>query len=173
MRQSFSWSTWYPPLGAQSPEVIADDLPPTRLGSALSRGRPRRPCILNPACGDKVRGSAAGGRRSRPRSNKTIGEHVSPPASVPLNPDSRLGHEASPHAQGWVTMENNSIVGIDISKDQLDIHVLPSQDSFCVPRDATGLEGLVERLLVLKPKLVVMEATGGFETIVASTLAAA
>ena len=70
-------------------------------------------------------------------------------------------------------MENNSIVGIDISKDQLDIHVLPSQDSFCVPRDATGLEGLVKRLLVLKPKLVVMEATGGFETIVASTLAAA
>src|SRR5258706_14279117 len=70
-------------------------------------------------------------------------------------------------------MENNSVVGIDISKDQLDIHVLPSQDSFCVPRGATGLEGLVERLLVLKPKLVVMEATGGFETIVASPLAAA
>jgi transposase len=67
----------------------------------------------------------------------------------------------------------NIIVGIDISKDQLDIRVRPSQDSFCVPRDAAGLEGLVERLLVLKPTLVVMEATGGFETIVASTLAAA
>lgn len=67
----------------------------------------------------------------------------------------------------------NIVVGIDISKDQLDIHALPSQASFCVARDAIGLEELVQRLLVLKPKLVVMEATGGFETIVASTLAAA
>jgi transposase len=67
----------------------------------------------------------------------------------------------------------NIVVGIDISKDQLDNHVLPSQASFCVARDATGLEELVQHLLVLKPSLVVMEATGGFETIVASTLAAA
>jgi transposase len=67
----------------------------------------------------------------------------------------------------------NIVVGIDISKDQLDVHLLPSQASFCVSRDAAGLEEFVGRLLLLKPSLVVMEATGGFETVVASTLAAA
>jgi transposase len=67
----------------------------------------------------------------------------------------------------------NVIVGIDISKDQLDVHVLPSQTSFSVSRDAEGLENLVARLGASPPKLIVMEATGGFETVVAAALAAA
>lgn len=66
----------------------------------------------------------------------------------------------------------NVIVGIDISKDQLDVFVLPSQASFSVARDSEGLDRLVERLAELHPKLVVMEATGGFETVVAAALAA-
>lgn len=65
------------------------------------------------------------------------------------------------------------IAGIDISKDQLDIFVLPSQDCFSVSRDGEGLERLIAQLSGLEPKLVVMEATGGFETIVAAALAAA
>ena len=64
-------------------------------------------------------------------------------------------------------------VGIDISKDQLDICVLPSKEAFDVTRDDAGLEDLVARLRTLQPKLVVMEATGGFETVVAAALAAA
>jgi len=67
----------------------------------------------------------------------------------------------------------NVIVGIDISKEQLDIHILPSQDSFSVSRDSEGLGQLITQLSSLQPKLVVMEATGGFETIVAAALAAA
>jgi transposase len=65
------------------------------------------------------------------------------------------------------------IVGIDISKDKLDVYVLPSQASFSVSRDSAGLDELVTRLSGLKPKIVVMEATGGFETVVAAALAAA
>ena len=65
------------------------------------------------------------------------------------------------------------IAGIDVSKDQLDVHLLPSQTAFSVPRDSIGLDALAERLVVLQPKLVVMEATGGFETIVAAAMAAA
>ena len=64
-------------------------------------------------------------------------------------------------------------VGIDISKDQLDICVLPSKEAFDVIRDDAGLEDLVARLRTLQPKLVVMEATGGFETVVAAAIAAA
>ena len=67
----------------------------------------------------------------------------------------------------------NAIVGIDVSKDQLDVAVVPSKEAFCVPRNSEGLDELVRRLLALSPKLVVMEATGGFETIVAAALAAA
>lgn len=64
-------------------------------------------------------------------------------------------------------------VGIDVSKDQLDIHILPGGESFAVARDGEGLALLCERLLQLSPGLIVLEATGGFETVVACALAAA
>ena len=64
-------------------------------------------------------------------------------------------------------------VGIDVSKDRLDVHVQPTGEAFAVARDGEGLAALVERLRSLKPKLIVLEATGGFETTVAAALAAA
>jgi transposase len=64
-------------------------------------------------------------------------------------------------------------IGIDVAKDRLDIHVRPSGESFAVARDGEALAALVERLRALAPALIVMEATGGYETIVASALAAA
>jgi transposase len=64
-------------------------------------------------------------------------------------------------------------VGIDVAKDRLDVHLRPSTESFAVARDSEGLAQLVDRLRVLAPQLVVMEATGGYETIVASAVAAA
>jgi transposase len=64
-------------------------------------------------------------------------------------------------------------VGIDVSKDRLDVHVRPGGESFAVSRDGKGLEELVERLRPLSPTLVAVEATGGFETIVAAAVAGA
>jgi len=64
-------------------------------------------------------------------------------------------------------------VGIDVSKDRLDVHLRPSGESFAVARDGEALAGLVERLRTLAPALVVMEATGGYETVVASAIGAA
>jgi transposase len=64
-------------------------------------------------------------------------------------------------------------VGIDVSSDRLDVHVLPSQEAFAVGRDSEGLAALIGRLEFLKPHLVVLEATGGFEQTVAAALAAA
>ena len=64
-------------------------------------------------------------------------------------------------------------VGIDVAKDRLDIHVRPSGEAFAVARDGEGLAALAERLGSLKPELVVLEATGGFEATVASAIAAA
>ena len=65
------------------------------------------------------------------------------------------------------------IVGIDVSKDRLDIALRPSGEAFTVTRNAAGLEELVRRLNALAPQLVAMEATGGFEAVVAASLAAA
>jgi transposase len=65
------------------------------------------------------------------------------------------------------------VVGIDVSKDRLDVAVRPTGESFAVARDAAGLDGLVARLIPLAPAAVAVEATGGYETVVAAGLAAA
>lgn len=64
-------------------------------------------------------------------------------------------------------------IGIDVSKDRLDVAVLPSGEIFATSRDAAGLDDLLARLRPLAPELVALEATGGFETVVAATLAGA
>ncbi|MGY3694678.1 transposase [Bradyrhizobium sp. USDA 3240] len=51
-------------------------------------------------------------------------------------------------------------VGIDVSKDRLDVHVRPSGEAFAVARDGKGLEELVARLQVISPALIAVEATG-------------
>ena len=64
-------------------------------------------------------------------------------------------------------------VGIDVSKDRLDVHLRPSDEAFAVARDGKGLENLVERLKALNVSLIVLEATGGFETTVAAAVSPA
>ena len=64
-------------------------------------------------------------------------------------------------------------IGIDVAKDRLDVHVRPVGESFVVARDGEGIEELARRLSAVTPTLVVLEATGGFETVVAAGLAAA
>lgn len=65
------------------------------------------------------------------------------------------------------------IVGIDVAKDRLDAAVRPGGESFAVARDAAGIEQLTARLKELVPRLVALEATGGFETVAAAALVAA
>jgi transposase len=65
------------------------------------------------------------------------------------------------------------IVGIDVSKDRLDIAMRPSGAAFVVARNARGLEELIARLREVSPHIVALEATGGFETVVAAALAGA
>jgi transposase len=65
------------------------------------------------------------------------------------------------------------IVGIDVSKDRLDVAVRPSRAAFTVERNARGLEVLVARLREIAPQVVALEATGGFETVAAAALAGA
>src|SRR5260221_3471392 len=66
-----------------------------------------------------------------------------------------------------------TFVGVDVSKDRLDICVLPQNEAFSVSRKPEGLTDLVEWLRPFSRKLVVVEATGGYETVVSAALAAA
>lgn len=62
-------------------------------------------------------------------------------------------------------------VGIDVSKDFLDVHVRPSAQAFRVANDEDGFTDLVARLQSLRPAAVVLEATGGYEIPVVAALA--
>jgi transposase len=64
-------------------------------------------------------------------------------------------------------------VGIDVSKNQLDVHIRGTGESFVVTRDAEGLAALIERLRPRAPRVIGMEATGGLESFVAAELSRA
>jgi len=70
-------------------------------------------------------------------------------------------------------MDATVIVGIDVSKDRLDVAVRPGGEAFFVRRDGDGIAALIERLMPLDPVAIAVEATGGFETVVAAGLAGA
>lgn len=70
-------------------------------------------------------------------------------------------------------MSDSAFVGIDVSSQTLEVASTGEVKTWQVPNDAAGLEPLVSRLLDLKPELVVLEATGGYEFEAACTLQAA
>lgn len=63
-------------------------------------------------------------------------------------------------------------VGIDVSKEWLDVHVLPAGQALHLARDAAGLHGLAVKLAAIGPARIVLEATGGLEMAVVAVLAA-
>ena len=65
------------------------------------------------------------------------------------------------------------IIGIDVAKEKLDVAIRPSGDCFVVARSSAGIDGLIARLGQLRVSVVGLEATGGYETVVAASLSAA
>jgi transposase len=70
--------------------------------------------------------------------------------------------------------ENTSerFAGVDVSKHTLDIHIEGQGTIMHVVYDDAGIKTACKCLLDAAPTLVVMEATGGLETRIASELAA-
>jgi len=56
-----------------------------------------------------------------------------------------------------------NFIGIDVSKAQLDVAVHEPANSWQSANTDHGLAGLVQRLTELRPTLILLEATGGFE----------
>jgi transposase len=69
------------------------------------------------------------------------------------------------------------VVGIDVSKDRLDVHVVPSGAAFDVDNSHAGVDDLVRRLKAEhaggETCVAALEATGGFEMLSAAALSAA
>ena len=65
------------------------------------------------------------------------------------------------------------IVGIDVSKDRLDVALRPGGTAFAVDRTGSGIDELIGRLKSVAVTVIAIEATGGFETVVAAGLAGA
>lgn len=70
-------------------------------------------------------------------------------------------------------MSDSVFVGIDVSSQTLEVASSSLVKTWQVSNDTAGLEPLVSRLLDLKPALVVLEATGGYEFEAACALQAA
>jgi transposase len=66
-----------------------------------------------------------------------------------------------------------TVVGIDVSKNTLDVHIHPAGEAFAVSRNAEGIDALIARIAPLGIHAVAVEATGGFETVVAASLGGA
>lgn len=68
--------------------------------------------------------------------------------------------------------EVETFVGIDVSKSTLDLRIEPASETLHVAYDEQGIKEVCQHLVKADPTLIVMEATGGLETRLASTLVA-
>lgn len=66
--------------------------------------------------------------------------------------------------------ESSDFIGIDVSKRQLDTAVGQEGNEWSANNDQAGIASLVVTLQELNPKLIVVEATGGFEVALITAL---
>ena len=67
-------------------------------------------------------------------------------------------------------MATSSYVGIDVSKDRLDVAVLGANQEKQVDNTKDGITQLVKQMLDWQPELIVVEATGGYHRSVVDAL---
>jgi transposase len=69
--------------------------------------------------------------------------------------------------------KSQCFIGIDVSKQQLEVAAHESEYQFCCANKASSFGELLAELIALRPALIVLEATGGLEMPVAHSLQAA
>ena len=67
-------------------------------------------------------------------------------------------------------MATSSYVGIDVSKNRLDVAVWGEKQEKQVDNTSQGIAQLVEWMRGLQPELIVVEATGGYQRAVVEAL---
>lgn len=66
--------------------------------------------------------------------------------------------------------KSHSFIGIDVSKQLLEVAVHESSYHFSCPNKVSAFANLIAELVALRPKLIVLEATGGLEKPVVNAL---
>jgi transposase len=72
-----------------------------------------------------------------------------------------------------MTTSSETYVGIDVSKDRLDVAVLGEKQPWQVDNASDGIDCLVKQMVDVQPELIVVEATGGYQRAVVEALLAA
>ena len=68
-------------------------------------------------------------------------------------------------------MERESTyIGIDVAKAQVDVAARPTGQRWAISYDEPGVRELVSRLKTLEPVMVLLEASGGLELPLVTTL---
>jgi transposase len=129
------------------------------------------------------RGRIGGARSTPPKGAETrpAAGSAPPNTSVKARTVAGAGDSAEPeYKEGYLTVPSKSSaecwVGIDVSKDWLDVVVLVEErkvDQFRVKQSASEWGALAQRVLVHRPQGIVLEATGGCELGVITALTAA
>ena len=70
-------------------------------------------------------------------------------------------------------MEEKVFVGVDVSKDNLEVAIGTQKDIITFSNDQKGVDSLVKKLRRIDAQLIVFESTGGYELLAASCLAEA
>jgi len=68
-------------------------------------------------------------------------------------------------------METKVFVGVDVSKDSLDVAIGSERDIITFANDQKGVDALAKKLSLIDAELTVFESTGGYELLAASSLA--
>jgi transposase len=110
------------------------------------------------------------GRLAQPSSNPNScqGDRVQQPARI-----CKDGTSQAHQRRGRRMSESESVpphIGIDVSQAALDVAVYPTGEHWQTSNDEGGIAELVERVRALEPALIVLEASGGYETPALATL---
>ncbi len=70
-------------------------------------------------------------------------------------------------------MEEKVFIGVDVSKDSLDVAIGTQKEIITFTNDQKGVDSLVKKLRRIDAQLTVFESTGGYELLAASCLAQA
>ena len=65
-----------------------------------------------------------------------------------------------------------TFVGIDVAKDELVVHILPTNKQLTVSNSKEGIKEIVKLFKEIEPKQIVLEATGGLERALLTNLVA-
>jgi len=88
----------------------------------------------------------------------------------PRRPNTSAGILSLYGEEEQMATRSGTYVGIDVSKDRLDVAMLGERQARQVDNTSQGIAQLAEWMQELQPELIVVEATGGYQRAVVETL---